>query len=175
MATSWCCWDQLWCAAIAGLDKDLDQTSKTVLEADVTTSKARVGQSLSMLVTAWSIFVSAGLNRPGNGIVASSWPSSHESCILDKRGDLVMWLSLFWQHCHSYWLHFSILNSRTALLYSSQLLHCPDIMKVNLKVKFMFCIFFIVTLWATSKAPPHIIMHNPVLCCMHKIDCATSA
>ena len=94
MATSWCCWDQLWGAAgtsfgvlhFAGLDEDLDKTSKALLEADVTTSKARIGQSLSMLVTAWSIFVSAGLNRLGNGIVPSSWPASHESYSRQERG-----------------------------------------------------------------------------------------
>ena len=62
----------------AGLDEDLDQTSKALLEADVTTSKARIGQSLSMLLTAWSIFVSDGLNSAGNGVASSSWPASQE-------------------------------------------------------------------------------------------------
>ena len=84
-----------------GLDEDLDKTSKALLEADVTTSKARIGQSLSMLVTAFSILCL--LVSTGKGMVLLLPPGLHlKRAILDKRENLAMWFSLFSQHCHSY-------------------------------------------------------------------------
>ena len=57
-----------------GLDEELDQTGKTPFElGNSTASSKSLGQSLSTLLTAWGIFVSTDLNRPGNGIAPCCW------------------------------------------------------------------------------------------------------